>query len=110
MYIIECCQHLMQRAIDRFHTRLSLPSRIKFKLMEAKEHHNEQQLTRFKSNISSLPLLELYHSSRDGLDAIDSILKQGFGNCSPYANKGSGTYFADHSRYSSYRQGYLSTF
>jgi hypothetical protein len=99
MYIIKHHQNAMQKAIDRFHTRLSLPSRIKFRLISTKEHHNEQQLAKFKNNINSLPILELYHSSRDGLEAIESIFKEGFGNYSPHANKGPGTYFADHSRY-----------
>lgn len=96
----------MQTAILRFTERLQLPSTFKFNLEYCVEVKNDLLLGKFNEHMKILdkpaPILELYHASRGGINAIKSISENGFRCSYNYGNKGMGVYVANHSRYSAF--------
>ena len=99
---------LMDKAIERFVKRLSLPEGFLFKMISCKENKNainkfKSEISRFNKeskgsdNLASVKILQLYHAQRTG-DNSESICNEGF--YSFYGNKGRGVYLANHSRYS----------
>lgn len=91
----------MLQSIIKFKTRLALPQNLEFKLHFAKEITNPKIQNRFNKNWKGEPILELYHSSKYGKTAVNSIVKNGFKIYDQFpGNKGRGVYFANHSRYS----------
>lgn len=89
--------------VARFEERLYLPSTMKFKLIDIEENNNPELKEKFLSQITGTSqILELYHVCRNDAEAnTKSILQKGFyPSYNPYNNKGTGTYFANHGRYS----------
>lgn len=87
----------MNRILTRLKNRIPYSITIK----EIKMNDNTKLLDRFNQHKHNYPIIELYHSSRDGMKAINSIMKDGFYNSTPYrGNKGRGIYFANHGLYS----------
>src|ERR1700761_2712946 len=89
----------MLSSIIKFNNRISLPKYFNFKLKFAQVNDNNEMLKNFKKHKKNKPVLELYHASRDGLTAVNSVLKYGF-KLSSGGNKGKGIYLANHGRYS----------
>lgn len=98
---------LMDRAIQRFVMRLSLPNGLLFRLIDCRENDNNTLFEKFNSqkqafensrrNAHPVKMLQLYHGQR-GEDNSESICNIGF-HLSYYGNKGVGVYLANHSRY-----------
>jgi len=106
---------LMDRAIQRFIMRLSLPDSLSIRLIDCRENNNDTMLDKFNSqkraykvsqlyntlkasnNADPIKILQLYHGQSDS-DNSESICNTGFHH-SCYGNKGVGVYLANHSRY-----------
>ena len=99
----------MQATINRFITRLSLPTTLDMKctIKSCTENSNQQLYNKFmnlKNTTSSYSILELYHTTREfEYETIyNDICKNGFNRISYWANKGPGIYLSNNSRYVSF--------
>lgn len=87
----------MSKAIERFVSRLSLPTGGRAQVLDCR--FNTYVSPYFQSAEKTHQVIQLYHAQRGIRDHSDAICREGF-NVTLFGNKGSGVYLANHSRYS----------